>query len=832
MQATSGMSRSDSADLADRASVAADESMFRLRAARDAALREAEAAVRATTRLTRLLTILSEPAPAALLLDRVMSALSELFSADIVVLLDPGGTGTYCPLAAIGIPDDRLNVPWSAAENGNVRMAMAARTPILTDPVGADQGADPQLRELGAQTAVWLPVVGTHDARGTLMLARCHRTPFLHTEVDLLTAMAYRIALVLEQTQRSAQLEQIVGSGREISRLLDEPGICAEAVRTFPAIVRAHAAAVILRKETGELSCVAQSGIGNGGEEIWDRVIGTLLAEGVPLALEPCSMPDLPCPREAEGPPATPPHRCCMLAVPIRCEKLGDGVLLAARASSIPFPPDATQIAQLYAGQISAALRNARLYRAVRDELAERKRAELALRASEQELAKLAFRDSLTGLANQACFRDQLEATLRASDLHGRSVAVVFLDLDNFKIVNDSLGHAFGNQVLCVVAERIHTCLDEGDTAARLGGDEFTILIRDVTSAEQVVPKAKRLLAALRAPIRLAGRDLFVGGSMGIAISEPGRDGPDDLLRKADLAMYRAKNNGRGCYAVFDAQLNAAAVARLELEIELRHALDRNQLRVFYQPIVSLHDRCVREVEALVRWQHPERGLVSPAEIIPIAEETGLIIELGQWVLEESCRSVRSWQEKHPHRHPLTLSVNLSTRQFRHPDLVREVRGALQQSSLKPSQLMIEITETILIHDPDEAIAKLMALKALGVRLAIDDFGTGYSSLSYLKAFPVDTLKMDRSFVQGIDRNPRDKAIARSIMALAEAFGLRVVAEGILTEGQVEQLRSLGCQNGQGYLFSCPVPAERFEAIWQERGAARMRSSSIPAPDP
>ncbi len=907
--------------------------VFRLRATRDAAVQAARAAVRDTTRLTRLLAILSEPGPLELLLDQVLSTLSELFAADIVVLLDPAGTGIFSPLAAVGVPEDMLRQPLSDAEDGYVVSVMRSGAPILTAEANADPKVDSQLCELGAETAVWLPVIGGHAARGALILARCRPDPFVHADVDLLAAMSYRIGLALEEAQRNTQLEQIVRTGHEIGRHLDETAVSDEAVRMFPAVVRADAAVLVLSDPNGTPRRVAQFGLDPAWAAAWSRLAERLLAEPRSIDVGPYCTPDLRAVVEFSF--LDLPDVCsvrALLAVPIHREERIRGLLYAMRFSTTSFNPDTLQIAALYASQISAALENARLYRAVRDELAERMRAEQALRASherfralirsvsdviailtidgtiryaspavesmwgcpvevlsgqsvldrihpedvetmrgllsevarqassmlsgavrlrqgsnawrdfevilanlldepavagivatyhdvterksyERELTKLAFRDPLTGLANRAHFRDRLRQGLVRADSEGRSVAVIFFDLDNFKIVNDSLGHACGDQVLRVVADRVRACLRRDDTAARLGGDEFTILVEGVTDLGQVMPMANRLIGELRDPIRLEGRDLFVGGSMGIAISTPNQDSTDDLLRKADLAMYHAKSSGKGCYAVFDAQLNAAAMERLDLETELRRAMEQRDLRVYYQPIVSLEDGRVREVEALVRWQHPLRGLVAPSGIIPIAEETGLIIELGQWVLEEACRQVRAWQLRYPGEPPLRLSVNLSARQFRHAALVGEIGAALRESALEPFDLTLEITESNLIRDPAGAIAKLQDLKNLGVRLAIDDFGTGYSNLSYLKQFPVDALKIDRSFVQGIELDPRDEAIARSVVALAAAFGLGVIGEGIETEEQATHLRALGCQHGQGYLFAPPLPAAELEAL-------------------
>lgn len=907
----------------------------RLRTACDAALRAARAAIRDTTRLTRLLTILSESGPLDLLLDRMLLTLSELYSADIVVLLDPTGTGAFAPLAAVGLPEEMLHQPLSSAENGYVATVMRSGAPILTAAASADSQVDSQLRELAAESAVWLPVVDSHATRGVLVLARCQPTPFVHAEVNLLVAMAYRIGLVLQEAQRSVQLERIVRAGREISRHLDESVASSEAVRLFPGVVGANAALLVLRDPGAAPVCVAQTGLDPAWVAACRHLAEGLFADPRLATGEPCNIADLPA---AMGPLALDsPNRCparVLLAVPIQREERMRGMLYALRFAPTPFDPDTLQVATLYAGQIAAALENARLYRAARDELAERVRVEEALHVSherfralihsvsdviailtadgairyaspavealwgctaealpgqnvldrvhpedadtmrnllsqvceqasltltgavrlrqgqdawrdfevilvnlldepavagivatyhdvterktfEQELTKLAFRDPLTGLANRTYFRDRLRHGLARADAEGQSVAVVFFDLDNFKIVNDSLGHACGDQVLRVVADRVRACLRRDDTAARLGGDEFTVLVEGVTAVDQVMPMADRLIAKLRDPIRLEGRDLFVGGSMGIAISTPHQDSTDDLLRKADLAMYHAKSSGKGRYAIFNTQLNAAAMERLDLETELRQAIQRKELRVYYQPVVSLDDGRIREVEALVRWQHPRRGLVAPDGILPIAEETGFIIELGQWVLEEACRQVRAWQLRYPGDPPLFLSVNLSARQFRHAALVSEI-VALGPSALDSRSLTLEITESVLIHDPVGAVAKLEALKEAGVRLAIDDFGRGCSSLNHLKRFPVDTLKLDRSLIQNVEQSPHDRAIVQSMVALAAAFGLSVIAEGIETREQAARLRALGCSLGQGYLFAPPLPAKALEALLEE----------------
>ncbi len=409
-------------------------------------------------------------------------------------------------------------------------------------------------------------------------------------------------------------------------------------------------------------------------------------------------------------------------------------------------------------------------------------------------------------------FTERLEDALASIEQRRRPVAVLFLDLDNFKDVNDSLGRETGDRLLKAVAEVLSTCLRTEDTAARFGGDEFAVLLKAVRDEGEAIQVASRITEALRTPFVLGEHEVFVSANIGIVLGTSGNDRPADLLRQADIAMYEAKNKTRDRYEVFDLRMRNRVLERLRGGMDLRRALEREELRVHYQPKVSLKSGKIVGMEALVRWEHPERGLVPPADFVFIAEETGLIVPIGRWVLGEACQQAREWQEQYPSNPPLLMSVNLSTRQFRHPHLARDPAQILQGTGLEPRTLALEITESV-AEDAQFAISALEELKDLGVQLMIDDFGTGYSSLSYLKNFPVDYLKIDRSFIAPLGKSPEDTALVAGIINLVHALGLEVTAEGVETAEQAEQLQNMGCDLAQGYYFSKPLPAETMPAL-------------------
>jgi diguanylate cyclase (GGDEF)-like protein len=432
-------------------------------------------------------------------------------------------------------------------------------------------------------------------------------------------------------------------------------------------------------------------------------------------------------------------------------------------------------------------------------QIAERERAEERARV-------LAFHDALTGLPNRLLFNDRLRLALAQARRHKRSMAVMFVDLDRFKFVNDSLGHTLGDELLRQVAERLIATVRHTDTVARLGGDEFTLLLPDLHGPEDAAQNARKILNATRRPFLLDGRELYVTPSIGVAVyPEDGRD-VDTLLKNADTAMYRAKDEGRDNFQCYTATMNHHALKRLSLESGLRRALPNHELSLEYQPVVNLDGGEIHGFEALLRWKHPLLGSVAPSEFVPVAEATGLILPIGPWVLRTACAQVRRWQETRDY--PLAIAVNLSARQFEQADLAEQILRALEETGLSPENLEIEIVESSAMRNTDGAVRTLRALKDIGVRISIDDFGVGYSSLSYLRRLPIDTLKIDRSFVRDITIDPDDAAIVGAVVDLAQTLKLRVVAEGVETEEQLSFLKDRGCDRMQGYLASVPLPPD------------------------
>jgi len=448
-------------------------------------------------------------------------------------------------------------------------------------------------------------------------------------------------------------------------------------------------------------------------------------------------------------------------------------------------------------------------------ELTERKRAE-------KQLEHTALHDSLTDLPNRVLFMDRLsQAMQRAKRRKGYMYAVLFLDLDRFKVVNDSLGHNIGDQLLIESSNRLAACLRGEDTVARFGGDEFVVLLEDIQDSGDAIRVAERIQNDLSVPYDLDGYKVIVFISTGIVLSNPTYVRPEDIVRDADIAMYRSKGKGLGRYEIFDPSMLDRVMTRLELETDLRKALENQEFVVHYQPILEMKTNQIIGFEALVRWQHPTKGLIPPAEFIPTAEETGLIVPLGYWVLDEACRQLHAWHAQYPAELRLTINVNLSTRQSSQPDVVKKISMILKKNELDPRFLKLELTESLIIDESGSTVAMLSELREMGIQVQIDDFGTGYSSLSYLHTLPIDTLKIDRSFISRLGINTKNTEIVQTIFSLAHSLGMKVIAEGVETNEQLSSLKDMNCEFAQGFLFAKPVNGV-------EAGALIGKSHSLP----
>jgi diguanylate cyclase (GGDEF)-like protein len=433
------------------------------------------------------------------------------------------------------------------------------------------------------------------------------------------------------------------------------------------------------------------------------------------------------------------------------------------------------------------------------------------MKNSQRRIERMAFYDTLTDLANRRLFYDRLGHAVSHATRSGTLAALLYLDLDQFKRVNDTLGHEMGDVLLQEVATRLSHCVRQVDTVGRPGGDEFTILLTDIKTPSDAGYVAEKILETLAKPINISGHQLVITTSIGITIIPDDGTESNALMKNADLAMYRAKEHGRNNYQYYSEEMNTNAVHRLRLEYEMRRALERQEFVLYYQPKIRLTDQQVTGVECLIRWQHPERGLLSPVEFIDVAEETGAIVDIGSWVIAEACRAGRAMVKQTGRE--FEIAINISPRQFKDPNLVNNIRKALRETGLNPSTLEVEITETMLMGDIEAANQTVQRLHELGVKLAIDDFGTGYSSLNYLKKFPIDTVKVDRSFIMDIPVSSDDMAITSAVIAMAHRLNMAVVAEGVETREQLEFLQEHGCEYAQGYLFSKPLPLSNVKSM-------------------
>ncbi|HAC63989.1 MAG TPA: GGDEF domain-containing response regulator [Cyanothece sp. UBA12306] len=434
-----------------------------------------------------------------------------------------------------------------------------------------------------------------------------------------------------------------------------------------------------------------------------------------------------------------------------------------------------------------------------------------ALKAAQKQIIHDAYHDPLTGLPNRSLFLERIKDSLqKLREEKDYLFAVLSLDLDRFKVINESDGHSVGDRLLIAISRKLETLVRTTDTVARLGGDEFAILLEQISDVNEAIKTTQIIKEQFILPFRLKERDIFTTPSIGLTISSPKYNQPEEVLRDADIAMARAKRKGRGRYEIFDQDMHTEALKLLNLETDLRRAIENQEFVVYYQPIMDLENPALIGFEALIRWFHPKKGFISPGEFIPVAEETGLIIPIGQIVLIEACRQLKAWQQEFPQTQNLTMSVNLSSQQLKEPEIIKQIDSSLEITNLNPSCLKLEITESLLMENAEVATTILMQLKERKIKISLDDFGTGYSSLSYLHRFPVDTLKIDRSFVHCIGTPEQNLTIIQSIMALAHNLDMDVVAEGIETEKQLIFLKSLECEFGQGFYFSKPLPADEI----------------------
>jgi diguanylate cyclase (GGDEF)-like protein len=713
-----------------------------------------------TQQLTEFLALVSSFTDAAAATRGAVERAAEVLESEVVAVIR-GGAVT----ASIGFPQDAV------PHDELVALAAEPATARLT-------GLGPCL--------VAVVLLDTEEP-GQLLVARAGSEEFTRGELDLLRGMARVLVMTLRMFQRQQLLERLSSLQRMIVRRDDLRDVLHAVVAGAAELIGDDLVSLRLVDplDGSAAMLVASVGLDAALKQKTERTPADQGLGGLAIAEDRLVVFGSESPMLRSTPALRDAGVHAAMAAPVREEgRVVGSIVVASRRRGRHHGTDDQEALLAFAEHASLALTDARMVRTALHQ---------------------AFHDPLTDLPNRALFLDRLELGLSRVRRSKSKLAVLFLDIDRFKIVNDSLGHAAGDELLQEVASRLVASIRPGDTAARFGGDEFAILLEDIDGRDGAEHVALRILGALRAPLSVAGRDVFISASIGIAMHA---QTAGDMIRDADLAMYRAKAEGKGRHAVFEPSMHVAVVERADLEADLQRVIERDQLVLHYQPIVALGNRAIIGVEALVRWRHPTRGLVSPEAFIPLAEEMQLMVELGRWILSEACREVAGWRALRP----LRLSVNLSAVQLHSADaLASDVADALAESGLSPEALVLEITETALMRDVTETILSLRALKELGVLLAVDDFGTGYSSLDYLRRFPIDMLKIDKAFVD--DLGAGDATLAQAIIDLGESFDLQVVAEGVEHESQRQRLLELGCSYGQGYHFSPPMPAGEMHIL-------------------
>ncbi|MBJ7330328.1 MAG: EAL domain-containing protein [Solirubrobacteraceae bacterium] len=704
---------------------------------------------------------------------------------DIVSRHTPDGTVLYVSpsVADLGItPSDLVGRPiYDLVQDEDRERVRGAIDPAIR--AGETVTVAYRLNVDGEQRWLETTCAGIDDDDGRIVEVRCSTT-----DITQRRRAAQELEHRLEQQSAVALLGERALAGMPVNDLMREA--CEAVSRTLGVPI-----AIVLEFEHGSSDFLVAAGVGTNP--------GTLGARFMPpvdvrraairqLGRGPQRFVDLD--DEPEGVFTGPLREHGVVSgvgVPVGERDRPMGMLCAYSTEQRVFTDDDTNLLQAISHVLAAAI---------------------AARRAEDQARHDAMHDPLTGLPNRVLFSDRLTQALARSERDGSPLAVLLLDIDRFKLINDSLGHVVGDELLREVAPRLSGAIRPSDTVARLGGDEFAVLCEDLEDEREAQEMAERLGACFLRPFALGGEQQFATASVGLVVAN-GHAGAEELLRDADAAMYRAKEAGRGRYELFDEGMRSRAVARLQVENELRRALDREELRLYFQPIHDLNLGAIASCEALVRWNHPDRGLVGPDQFIPVAEESGLIVPLGAWVLQRACRQLARWRHAVPGAEHLRLTINLSARQVAQPDIVDTVSEAIADAGLDPSDIGLEITEHVLIEDAESTADTLRRLQRLGVRLVIDDFGTGYSSLSYLKRYPIEVLKIDRSFIDGIaDDESGDLAIVTAIVRMASALGVDVIPEGVETQAQLDRLRELGCQYAQGFLLDRPLPPDELES--------------------
>lgn len=731
-------------------------------------------AYRDTTRLIRLLSVLGEPADPEELVERTVAVLSEVFFTEIVAVAHHAG-GRMLAIASCGLAEDdpAIRDGWPAGPPAVETLAAGE----LVTRAGCLDGEVPAFAvPLGIRSAAWVPLSTEPGTENLLILLRRSPAAFTHSEQHMLRSVAARLQLAVEERERAIVLEQLARYGHLLARHLELEPLLDEAVEMLRRLTSADQAWVVTL-DGGQGVLRAHRGLSEADVAGWPRLAGTV------DTWRPAAMA---VPAEAGG---------TVLRVPVLRDGALVAVLFTARARRRPFAPGAAELTAIFANHLAVAMVNAELY---------------------DTLQQRATEDPLTGLANRVLVGQHLDRAL-AGDATAR-VGLLFCDLDRFKAVNDLLGHEAGDELLQQVARRLRGSVRPADLLARFGGDEFVIVLHAVRDLSEVAEVGRRVSRALDARFRLRGERVRVSASIGGVLGVPGQTTASAMLRDADAAMYVAKERGLGQVEVFDEVASHQALDRLDLRSELSHALDRGELEVHYQPIEELDTGQVVAFEALLRWHHPRHGAVPPEVFVPLAEDTGAVVPIGTWVLDQACRQLAGWRSE-PGGASLAISVNLAAAQLRQTAAAQQILGVIDAAGLDPADVWLEVTEHSFLSQEVSEAAEV--LSAAGVHFALDDFGTAYSSLSYLQRFPIELLKIDLSFVGGMTRRERDRDIVRAILAIAESLELAAVGEGVETEQQRAALLAMGCRLGQGHLLSPPIPAAAAARYLRASVAAR-----------